>query len=418
MDVSHHKSLIDEDPESKLVGNDGSRPGNLSRIVPSSQEEDLASPVRRSIRCERLLLIGLMVTIIVAGSALAAVFVGGNKNDESKENSSAGGDIVEDQPLQLSVSDLTKLCPEGASTFAASKLSDEVIQRRGDFAAMLSEVSGDLTPYSCSPANLAVLYLAGNHLPETLNEKTLLMRYVMTSFYFSLGGPMWRRDDSWLSTEDSSECTWYGVSCNDQGGISEVSLPHNNLLGSLPEDLQFLSSLEILSISQNAVTGTIPASLALLPNLAELEISLNSFSGTMPTDIWKQTNLKILDLAYYGGSLEEIPTEIGLFTKLERFIAPESNIVGTIPTELGRCASLKLLDLSKNQLESTIPTHLGELRELQTLYLSGNAFVDDDESANNDGTPLVVPDEVCTLMETGRLLAFDLKAECPNTEQM
>jgi Leucine-rich repeat (LRR) protein len=125
-----------------------------------------------------------------------------------------------------------------------------------------------------------------------------------------------------------------------------------------------------------------------------------------------------LDLAYYGGSLEEIPTEIGLFTKLERFIAPESNIVGTIPTELGRCASLKLLDLSKNQLESTIPTHLGELRELQTLYLSGNAFVDDDESANNDGTPLVVPDEVCTLMETGRLLAFDLKAECPNTEQM
>jgi Leucine-rich repeat (LRR) protein len=123
-----------------------------------------------------------------------------------------------------------------------------------------------------------------------------------------------------------------------------------------------------------------------------------------------------LDLAYYGGSLEEIPTEIGLFTKLERFVAPESSVMGTIPTELGRCVSLKLLDLSKNQLESTIPTHLGELRQLQTLYLSGNAFVDDVESTN--GVSSVVPDEVCNLMETGRLLAFDLKAECPNTEQM
>jgi hypothetical protein len=275
VDVSHHKSLIDEDPESKLFGTDSTRPVNLSRVVPSSQEGNLASPLRRSIRCERLVLIGLVATIIVAGSALAAVFVGRSKNDGNNENSSAGGDIVEEQPLQLSVSDLTKLCPVGASTFTASKLSDGVIQRRGDFAAMLSEVSGDLTPYSCSPSNLSVLYLAGNHLPETLNENTLLMRYVMTTFYFSLGGPKWRRDDNWLSAADSSECTWYGVSCNDQGVISEISLPHNNLMGSLPEDLYFVSSLATLSISQNVVTGTVPASLALLPNLGTCPILPN-----------------------------------------------------------------------------------------------------------------------------------------------
>mmetsp|Transcript_7114 Transcript_7114/g.11814 ORF Transcript_7114/g.11814 Transcript_7114/m.11814 type:complete len:423 (-) Transcript_7114:537-1805(-) len=414
VDVSQHNSLADEDPESKLLGND-SRPANLFRAVLSGSDENPASPLRRSIRCERLLVIGLIVTVIMAATALTAVFVGRNDNDSNTNTNENLEGTVEPEPPKLSISDLMKLCPVGANTFSSSQLPDEIVQRGGDFAAMLSsEVSGDLTPYSCSPSNLSVLYLAANHLPETLNQHTLLLRYILTTFYFSLGGTKWRESDNWLS--DDGECTWHGITCNENGEITELVLTHNNLLGPLPDDLHFLSSLQVLRLSQNSITGTFPASLTRLPHLAELEFSLNSFTGTVPADIWKQTQLRILGLTRFGGSLNEVPTEIGLFSNLERFVAPDSNIMGTLPTELGRCGSLKFLDLSYNQLDSTIPTHLGALRELQTLYLSGNAFEDGD--GDETIVSFVVPNEVCTLLNTGRLLAFDLKAECPITEQM
>lgn len=80
-------------------------------------------------------------------------------------------------------------------------------------------------------------------------------------------------------------------------------------------------------------------------------------------------------------------------------MAPKTNVVGSLPTELGRCGALRFLDLSHNQLEADIPTELGRLGKLQTLYLTEN-FLE------------AVPEEVCSLMESGSLLAFDMKALC------
>ena len=94
-----------------------------------------------------------------------------------------------------------------------------------------------------------------------------------------------------------------------------------------------------------------------------------------------------------------IPSEIGSFSNLELFSAPQTNAEGTLPSELGLCLSLRFLNLSRNNLKSSIPTEVGSLAVLQTLYLSGNSIDS-------------VPEQLCALLEAGTLLSFDMKEMC------
>merc|ERR1712159_966800 len=63
----------------------------------------------------------------------------------------------------------------------------------------------------------------------------------------STNGASWHRKDGWGSGDI---CTWFGVECtHDPPGTSQVysvSLPKNNLEGSVPETVSKLKSLKVL----------------------------------------------------------------------------------------------------------------------------------------------------------------------------
>ena len=110
-----------------------------------------------------------------------------------------------------------------------------------------------------------------------------------------------------------------------------------------------------LDLSDNQLTGSIPPEIGYLTNLTYLEISENyDLTGSIPPEIGNLTNLTYLNL---GGNLltGEIPPEIGNLTNLIDLDLRWNQLTGSIPSEIGNLTNLTNLSLSNNQLTGEIP---------------------------------------------------------------
>lgn len=91
----------------------------------------------------------------------------------------------------------------------------------------------------------------------------------LQAFYNATGGPNWTTRTNWLSGNIS---TWFGVTVAGNE-ITAISLPNNNLIGTVPPDALTLDKLTTLNVSGNSITS-IP-DLSTLPLLTALNISNN-----------------------------------------------------------------------------------------------------------------------------------------------
>lgn len=64
----------------------------------------------------------------------------------------------------------------------------------------------------------------------------------------------WINDDSWNSGDPI--CTWQGIECEggeqDDGGITAIKLPSNNMVGTLPSGVFLLPALVEIDLSGNS----------------------------------------------------------------------------------------------------------------------------------------------------------------------
>ena len=130
----------------------------------------------------------------------------------------------------------------------------------------------------------------------------------LVALYHNTNGDDWTRKDNWLG-EAGTECSWYGVQCDESKSVWWISLDENSLSGSIPTELGNLSNLTYLSLDRNSLSGRIPTELGNLSNLTDLYLSLNSLSDSIPTELGNLSNLTRLRLR--GNSLSgSIPTEL------------------------------------------------------------------------------------------------------------
>ena len=92
-------------------------------------------------------------------------------------------------------------------------------------------------------------------------------------------------------------------------------------------------------------TGQIPSEIGLLSRLTNLDLNTSVLNGT-------------------------IPTEVGYLTGLPTLYLYNNSLTGPMPSEIGLLTSLTVLDLDSNSLTGTIPTQLGQLQSLQYLSKS------------------------------------------------
>jgi len=86
-------------------------------------------------------------------------------------------------------------------------------------------------------------------------------RDAVRAMYNSLEGRNWTRSDNWDTLNGAFE-DMYGVTCDAMHNITSISLPANNLCGTLPEELGNLDHLKRLHLQNNNITGSLPASLS------------------------------------------------------------------------------------------------------------------------------------------------------------
>ena len=216
-------------------------------------------------------------------------------------------------------------------------------------------------------AGLALTGLLGCGPADTGSAET--DRAALVALYHAAGGPEWDSNGNWLSDEPLG--TWYGVTTNDAGRVTALSLIRNNLDGSIPPELGKLSNLEVLIFVYNQLSGPIPAELGNLSNLEALGLSSNQLTGAVPPELGNLSNLERLGL----GSNQltgTIPPEFGNLFALEFLWFYGNQLTGSIPPELGNLSNLKDLRLHNNRLTGELPISLMRT-DLDGLWYKGNS---------------------------------------------
>ena len=195
-------------------------------------------------------------------------------------------------------------------------------------------------------------------------------RAVLVELYNATDGANWADNTNWLSEEPIRE--WHGVSTDDEGRVSELSLYENQLSGEIPTELGNLSNLQRLHLGGNQLTGGIPTELGSLTNMQDLYLGENQLTGGIPAELESLPNLQSLNVG--GNQLTgEIPEELVSLSDLQWLSLYDNQLTGEIPMELGSLSELRGLWLYENQLTGEIPQSLTGLTMLETLEFHDNA---------------------------------------------
>jgi hypothetical protein len=169
-----------------------------------------------------------------------------------------------------------------------------------------------------SPTNKAVDWLMSEG-PHEMDHK-LAQRFTLAVLDFSLQSAVTSArtlNFPNFATPKVDECQWYGVYCNGEGWVRELSLngqglkgkipseirilqgslvsldlSRNEISGSIPDDLFQLINLERLYVYQNQLTGGVSPKFSLLQDLTHLHASHNNLDGPLPNDFRRMTHLR------------------------------------------------------------------------------------------------------------------------------
>ena len=203
------------------------------------------------------------------------------------------------------------------------------------------------------------------------NGTTTAEREALIAIYHSTDGPNWIDNSGWLG-EEGTECSWGGVSCDENSHITHLSLSYNGLTGNIPPQIRDLVHLMWLSLMGNQLTGSIPPEIGDLAYLEWLLLEENQLTGSIPPEIGNLINLFTLSLNnnQLTGS---IPPEIGNLINLHNSLMLSNNqLSGSIPPEIGNLINTMGLYLDNNQLTGDIPSEIGNITSISFVNLKNN----------------------------------------------
>ena len=191
----------------------------------------------------------------------------------------------------------------------------------------------------------------------------------LLAFFRSANGPSWNEGANWAT--DAPLAEWQGVEVDEAAKVVSLTLPNNNLTGSIPPEIGMLTALKQLRLEGNLLAGRLPPEIGRLQSLEWLGLYDNSLSGPLPPELGMLERLEVLDLAHnrFTGSIPTQVTELPYLWFLGLFF---NELTGSIPPEIGDLKSLRVLDLCYNRLTGPFPPEIGRLRQLETLSLCGN----------------------------------------------
>ncbi|MCY4509470.1 MAG: M12 family metallo-peptidase, partial [Acidobacteria bacterium] len=196
-------------------------------------------------------------------------------------------------------------------------------------------------------------------------------REVLEVFYDATSGPSWTNRTNWKTSAPLGE--WHGVTTDDDGRVTHLSLSNNGLTGPLSRALANLGNLEYLNLSRNDLVGPLPAWLGNFAGLRWLSLWGNRFTGPIPDSLASLVKLEGLELER-NDLTGPVPAWLGNLPNLQSLWLSGNQLTGPIPSVLRRLANLRTLVLAWNDLTGPVPSWFGDLTELRYLDLAGTAL--------------------------------------------
>ncbi|XP_051144947.1 receptor protein kinase TMK1-like [Andrographis paniculata] len=172
-----------------------------------------------------------------------------------------------------------------------------------------------------------------------------------------------------LGWTDSDPCKWKNVQCAAGGRVTRIQIGNQNLQGSLPPNLNNLTSLVVFEAQNNSIGGPLP-SFSGLNSLQSVLLNGNGFTS-IPEDFFN--GVSSLQVVYLDGnkfSSWSIPDGLTSASGLQTFSATGANISGPLPNFFDKFSSLTTLHMSFNFLEGPLPSSFSG-SSIQSLWLNG-----------------------------------------------
>mmetsp|Transcript_63 Transcript_63/g.66 ORF Transcript_63/g.66 Transcript_63/m.66 type:complete len:383 (+) Transcript_63:256-1404(+) len=248
----------------------------------SISEADNANKNSRCMWIKRwlFLILGMMIVMVGAGGVAALYFTNGIVSaDSSPETSSS---------------------PEDASSYEAEEDIGE-IDLFDYITAQLNASKDEYRFDMSSPEYQAIDFMVQEQNTMTLRADEIRQRFSLLSFFFANGARSWF-DTFDFATPNLHECRWNGLvagqirgaACDrDSTVVTYVSMPNNNISGTLSKELSLLQSLKHFDLSFNKITGTIPDYFVDLKGMRHFSLAGNKLNGEVPPlqpDEWPSLN--------------------------------------------------------------------------------------------------------------------------------
>jgi len=180
---------------------------------------------------------------------------------------------------------------------------------------------------------------------------------------------------NWINTWDLAQPmdTWHGVTLNENGRVTRLHIPENELSGTIPPELGNLSELKELYLYNNILIGNLPDEIGNLTNIEWFSVYKNFLSGTVPASFSNLNKLKNLSFSRneFEGNVFDI---IINFQDLEFFHVSRNQFTGSIPQSISSLTKLKEMSLYSNDFDGYLPSELGDLQQLTLITLGENQF--------------------------------------------
>ncbi|KAI3699013.1 hypothetical protein L2E82_42982 [Cichorium intybus] len=188
---------------------------------------------------------------------------------------------------------------------------------------------------------------------------------------------------SWKSS-NPDHCSWFGVTCNSHGRLSELRIPGGNFalsgscLSSKYSDLALHGSGIVRDCSSlkkgKFLGGKLSNVIGKFSELRVLSLPFNKIRGELPTGIWGLTNLEVIDIEGNSFTANLSTINFNDLKNLQVLNLGFNRLFGEIPNSLTECEGLSILNLAGNQIGGYVPDFLGNFVKLRRINLSMNRF--------------------------------------------
>lgn len=201
-------------------------------------------------------------------------------------------------------------------------------------------------------------------------------REALINFYDALDGDNWAVKTNWKTSAEVS--TWTGITVrviDDIPHVTEIKLFNNGLFGSIPESINLLSKLEVLTLT-NAYVTNIPSSIGDITTLKSFTlegVGFNSPLTKLPATMGNLNNLKLLNIS--NNSLKTLPSSFSALQNLENLNISFNRFVN-FPNVITTLINLKTFNCNLNSnMKGVLPDSFKNLVNLSILKMQTGMYI-------------------------------------------